>query len=277
MSRQRRGFTLIELLTVVAVISVLIGLLVPAVQQARHAAARIKSMNNLKQQALAVHNFHDASGRLPMYQHTRARKSAHWEIMPYLEQGNLVTQWETDPHSLNTNPRVAVMLDPLDPSSGLEISWASSYAFNLQVVGMDFELYPVRVWWFWTDQRPGRTQTVGPIPALRVPGVNSLVVISDGTSNTILLAQRFSRCLDTNCHFGPDTNPPFWATYAPDQPPQIGIGRYNCLGGAAQTTNSSILIALCDGSTRSLSAGGAQANWFLASTPNGGEVLSGDW
>lgn len=47
-------------------------------------------------------------------------------------------------------------------------------------------------------------------------------------------------------------------------------------GGAAQTANSSILVALCDGSVRAVSAGGVQSTWFAASTPNSGEVL-GDW
>ncbi|MCA9104507.1 MAG: DUF1559 domain-containing protein [Planctomycetales bacterium] len=89
-SSRRTGFTLIELLVVIAIIGVLVALLLPAVQMAREAARRITCQNNLKQLALAAHNYHDTMGQLPFGQGGTGNKySALSQLLPYFEQANL--------------------------------------------------------------------------------------------------------------------------------------------------------------------------------------------
>src|SRR5262245_10869609 len=90
----RRGFTLIELLVVIAIIAVLIGLLLPAVQPVRDAANRTTCTNNVKQLALACHNFENTFGTLPPWAGSAAGEygSAHYLLLPYIEQEALFRQ-----------------------------------------------------------------------------------------------------------------------------------------------------------------------------------------
>src|SRR5882724_10046271 len=125
MFRRSRGFTLIELLVVIAIIAILIGLLLPAVQKVREAAARAKCSNNLKQLGLAMHNYESSNGVFPPGRNQYPKVvSAPARLLAYVEQENLqrLVNYDgtlADPQNvLASQTKVGLFICPSDPAGG---------------------------------------------------------------------------------------------------------------------------------------------------------------
>jgi prepilin-type N-terminal cleavage/methylation domain-containing protein len=208
---RRSAFTLIELLVVIAIIAILIGLLLPAVQKVRDAAARMQCMNNLKQITLASHTYHDANNALPpgheiknpgLGYSNRAVNGFLTKLLPYLEQVNLERGYNYDygfDHAANqtaVNTRVAMFLCPSSPTADRRCrtlnyndaaytSLAAGHtAFATDYTGL--RAYRPN---YGVPNRNGvfPQQNVG---AATSPNGRRLLDITDGTSNTVMLIEK---------------------------------------------------------------------------------------
>jgi prepilin-type N-terminal cleavage/methylation domain-containing protein len=302
-SPPRPGFTLIELLVVVAIIAVLIGLLLPAVQKVREAAFRLKCSNNIKQIALAAHNYENTNGTLPPAWIRKAAGptpgSLLFQLLPYVEQQNLFNK--------GTNAAcgtvVKTYICPAD----------STFSTDQD---MDYTVNPQVFTGFASTSYRGNLMVFDP------NGPGSLVTaMPDGTSNTIMIFHALKLCdgNDPNSVEGGGMIMTDWAAYpnnsywgvhsfpligykayiasrgtnanmpynsAPNFNLGAGIpfqikprsteGNGNCIF-VAVSPHDVMLVGLGDGSVRNISASMTTRTWVNACNPTDGAVLGNDW
>lgn len=274
---RRRGFTLIELLVVIAIVAILIALLVPAVQAVRDSSAKTACINNVKQLALALHQFSDVNGYLPLAagfqgqsSWTGQKSSLFFQISPYLELDALYRQLPPTGWGdmFFGQPGPGIFRCPSDftigesPTQGL-----CSYASNAQVFG---------------DLSKGN-------PFARLPQT-----FKDGTSNVVIIAERYGLCQGyplywSSGHEALWLGPPMFACNLRydwkiepinrlEQLFQINPTAAQCDPYGTQTAHTAAMtVAMGDASVRGITAVVTKTTWINVQLPADGNVLGTDW
>ncbi|MCS6866546.1 MAG: DUF1559 domain-containing protein [Gemmataceae bacterium] len=363
-SRNRSAFTLIELLVVIAIIAILIGLLLPAVQKVRQAAARTEISNNLHQLALAAHNYHDVNNMMPptymyamsYYGNLSGASTGSWTfaLLPFVEQdpmfkstlGTLVYGYRynykytyggqtytynynySQPYNGSTayqaqrgRGKLKPFLNKLDPTAD-DVESPASYSMNGNIYGY---IYTYGGNFPYSNYRYGL----------------NIEKITDGTANTLLFGESYSRCADQYYYdysqygyapgsyykwssaydrvwnYDPNmyeyvgeytyeadwnrrppfykyegtssgTTYPYFYTYGIYRTDPSGRGYYvpfevmppkgQCNYYSLQSsTPGGVMVALCDGSVRSISNNVSQSTFSALGTYNSGDLPGSDW
>jgi prepilin-type N-terminal cleavage/methylation domain-containing protein/prepilin-type processing-associated H-X9-DG protein len=287
--RGRAGFTLIELLVVIAIIAILIGLLLPAVQKVREAAARMKCSNNLKQLAIGLHSYHDVNGTFPPGAANVNSTSLGWNsfILPNIEQDAIwrlmnptagaYSGGQTGVNRRNGANRINVFMCPsysqerssssIDNTSGSQLAYTIHYIGNMGPKGTNPTTKTAYQWANRGGQGGMAIEGILPYHTTiwsSLPKVTTGVMmtgIQDGTSNTLMvfevawngleLSPGSLRAWPRGCHWNDDCTSMKNVRNAMRTVRYNGGGNYNDISMGSNHTGG-CNIALGDGSVRFL-------------------------
>jgi prepilin-type N-terminal cleavage/methylation domain-containing protein/prepilin-type processing-associated H-X9-DG protein len=300
-----RAFTLIELLVVIAIIAILIGLLLPAVQKVREAAARMSCTNNLKQIALAAHNYHDANGVLPVntqrygfgawnWSAQQRQNSWSWlaRLLPYIEQDNLYRLGNIPNNTFGQD--LAVLATPVKtffcPSDNAQSLVTMTERINLEGGRIALTNYKGVsgsnwCWGDWFNRGPtgncnGLNFGDGIFYRDDWKKPRRLTDITDGTSNTFMVGEDvpeknghcswpYSNHAVGTCGIGPNSKRSNGAAYSSRDWPNVYSFRSRHPGG--------LQFAYADGSVHFISDSIPLTVYRALATVSGGEVIPGNY
>jgi prepilin-type N-terminal cleavage/methylation domain-containing protein/prepilin-type processing-associated H-X9-DG protein len=324
MRRPHSAFTLVELLVVIAIIGVLVALLLPAVQSAREASRRSQCQNNLKQTALAMHNYEDTFKTLPGGVGRFGCCWGTWQVrvLPFLEQRNVAEKYVNSdgndatgprygaaPNLANvTSQRIKAWTCPSDFPNGpiggppritnhnYGVNYGNTSFFQVTLSGVPFLGAPFMAYTASFDGGDGpiNAAAVATFPASDVYGKPvRLAEITDGTSNTLLMAELIQGQRDALHGFSWWGGGSGFVTFLPPNstlpdvlvggicnadkrnPPCTTTGTIAAprMAGARSRHPTGVQVSYCDGHVGFVTNAVNTLNWKAASTSQGGETL----